>query len=141
MIYYSSNIKKQSALSLVRETFSFTNKKFAEIFKGKYPKSGLSAGNLKESIKILNRTESGRVGTLMVGDIKIKATDFRVMYGLNSTDFSFRYEGDKIYIDTVGYGHGVGMSQTGANAMALAGKGFTEILKHYYRGVKLQIFL
>jgi stage II sporulation protein D len=75
----------------------------------------------------------------MVGNTKIKATEFRTLYNLNSTDFSFRFEQGKVYIDTIGYGHGVGMSQIGANAMAKEGKDYREILKHYYRGVEIEI--
>lgn len=122
-----------------KETLSFTNEEFVKIFNSKYPKSGLSASNLEENVKILSRTDSGRVRDLMVGSTEIKATDFRVLYGLNSTDFNFRFDQGKIYIDTTGYGHGVGMSQIGANAMAQQGKEYGEILKHYYRGVEIQM--
>lgn len=122
-----------------KETFSFTYDEFIKIFNSKYPNSGLSASNLDKQIKILSWTDSGRVRDLMVGNTKIKATEFRTLYKLNSTDFSFRFEQGKVYIDTTGYGHGVGMSQIGANAMAKEGKDYREILKHYYRGVEIEI--
>ncbi len=122
-----------------KETFTFTYEEFVRIFTTKYPKSGLSISNLENSIKILSRTESGRVRDLMVGNTKVKATDFRVLYKLNSTDFTFRFDQGKVYIDTIGYGHGVGMSQIGANVMAKKGQKYIEILKHYYRGIEIQI--
>jgi stage II sporulation protein D len=122
-----------------KETFSFTYDEFIKIFHSKYTNSGLSASKLDKQIKILSWTDSGRVRELMVGNTKIKATEFRTLYNLNSTDFSFRFEQGKVYIDTIGYGHGVGMSQIGANAMAKEGKDYREILKHYYRGVEIEI--
>ena len=45
--------------------------------------------------------------------------------------------GDKVKFDVVGYGHGVGMSQTGANEMAKHGKKYTEILQHYYTNIQI----
>lgn len=122
-----------------KETFSFTYDEFIRIFHSQYPNSGLSASKLDQQIKILSWTDSGRVRELMVGNTKIKATEFRTLYNLNSTDFSFRFKQGKVYIDTTGYGHGVGMSQIGANAMAKEGKDYREILKHYYRGVEIEI--
>lgn len=122
-----------------KETLTLTNKEFVRIFNSKYPKNSLSTSNLEKDIKILSWTDSGRVRELMVGQVKVKGTDFRVLYGLNSTDFSFRFEKDKIHIDTTGYGHGVGMSQIGANAMAQQGLGYRDILMHYYRGVEIKI--
>jgi stage II sporulation protein D len=121
-----------------RATVSFTKQEFVRIFNSKYAKSGLTSSNLDKKIKILSRTDSGRVRDLKVGDIKVKGTEFRTLYGLNSTDFNFRFEKDKVHIDTIGYGHGVGMSQIGANAMAKQGYSFNDILEHYYRGVKIE---
>ena len=91
-----------------RATVSFTKQEFVRIFNSKYAKSGLTSSNLDKKIKILSRTDSGRVRDLKVGDIKVKGTEFRALYGLNSTDFNFRFEKDKVHIDTIGYGHGVG---------------------------------
>ncbi|MFY9176583.1 MAG: stage II sporulation protein D [Clostridiales bacterium] len=122
-----------------RETFSFTYDEFIRIFRSKYPNSDLSAANLERQIEILSWTDSGRVRDLRVGNTRIKATEFRSLYGLNSTDFTFRFDQGKVYIDTTGYGHGVGMSQIGANAMAREGKDYRDILKHYYTGVEIQI--
>lgn len=121
-----------------KQTFTFSNKEFVEIFKSRYPKSSLTSANLSSQIRIKNNTASGRVGELEVAGITVKGTDFRHLYGLNSTDFKFRFEKDNVKIDTIGYGHGVGMSQIGANYMAQKGYTYIEILKHYYRGVEVE---
>lgn len=121
-----------------KQTFTFSNDQFVKIFKSRYPDSNLSAKNLSSQIKIKSYTKSGRVGELIVGGITVKGTDFRYLYGLNSTDFKFKFEGDKVIIETTGYGHGVGMSQVGANYMAQQGHTYTDILRHYYKGVDIE---
>ena len=70
------------------------------------------------SIQILEYTESGRVRTIKLGNIQIAGTEARTLFGLKSTNFSFEIDGDKIKFKVLGYGHGVGMSQTGADSMA-----------------------
>jgi len=117
---------------------SFTVDEFIRKFENKYGKSNLTRNNIKDQIKILSYTESGRVKEIMIGGIKIKGTDFRNLYGLNSTDFELHFEGDKIIIKTRGYGHGVGMSQVGANYMAEQGKDYRQILNHYYQGIEIE---
>lgn len=96
--------------------------------------------NMKDT-KIKNidieRTKSGRVNTIKVNDKKFKGTNFRTLLSLKSTDFEITYDNSKVYINTKGYGHGVGMSQYGANAMANKGYKYDEILKYYYTGVKI----
>ena len=64
--------------------------------------------------------------------------DRRTALSLRSAAFTITYTEEKVFsITTHGYGHGVGMSQYGANAMALAGKTYEEILAHYYPGTQL----
>lgn len=59
------------------------------------------------------------------------------MFNLNSSNFTLEFNKDSIKINCTGYGHGVGMSQWGANAMAKNGDTYDNILKHYYNGVKI----
>ena len=61
----------------------------------------------------------------------------RSKLGLRSTDFDITNNGDKVLITTRGYGHGVGMSQYGANGMAKDGYNYEEILQYYYKNVKI----
>ncbi|NLL46312.1 MAG: stage II sporulation protein D [Clostridiales bacterium] len=84
-------------------------------------------------------TESGRVKALKVGGIQMSGTDFRFLFGLRSTAFTFKYDGNFVFSVT-GYGHGVGMSQYGANIMAADGALFDEILAAYYPGTELSFF-
>ena len=61
----------------------------------------------------------------------------RTLLGLRSTNFTFQFEGDNIKFNVIGYGHGVGMSQTGADSMAKQGSNYEEIIKHFYTGVEI----
>lgn len=72
------------------------------------------------------------VKTMIIGDKSYSGTQLRQLLGLNSTRFSVTVEGDTIWIDTQGKGHRVGMSQYGAEAMAVTGKDYLQILGYYY---------
>ncbi len=88
-------------------------------------------------IEILSVSRAGRVKEVKVGDKVMSGYSLRTILGLRSTKLTFQIAGDKVYFTTTGYGHGVGMSQYGAQAMAQAGKGHAEILKHYYTGTEV----
>lgn len=83
------------------------------------------------------RSNTNRVNSITVNDTTFKGTVFRNKLGLRSTDFTIEEENDLIRITTRGYGHGVGMSQYGANGMAKEGYNYEEILKYYYKNIKI----
>lgn len=82
-------------------------------------------------------TDGGGVATMTIGGVAYRGTTLRTLLRLRSTAFTVRVEGDTVFIETRGYGHRVGMSQYGAQAMALSGSGYGEILCHYYLGAEL----
>lgn len=86
---------------------------------------------------IVSRTPGRRVGEVKIGGKTFTGREVRERLGLPSTDFTWARKGDEIIITTKGYGHGVGMSQYGANFMAKEGKTYADIVKHYYRGVRI----
>ena len=87
--------------------------------------------------KVAERTEGKRVGTVNISGKKISGKDIRKKLGLMSTDFTWERKGNNIIINTRGNGHGVGMSQYGANGMAQEGKEYSEIVQYYYQGVEI----
>ncbi len=89
----------------------------------------------KDTTFVLERNSSGRVTNVKVNDIKIKGTTFRSLLGLRSTDFTIELASDSVIITTYGYGHGVGMSQYGANSLANMGYSYKSILSHYYQNI------
>lgn len=89
-----------------------------------------------EKIKI-DRSDTNRINSITINNKKFKGTKFRSLLSLRSTDATIKYDNDYVYIDTKGYGHGVGMSQYGANAMAKLGYKYDDILKYYYKGIEI----
>ncbi|MBR5535224.1 MAG: stage II sporulation protein D [Clostridia bacterium] len=80
-------------------------------------------------------TQSGHVKSILIGTVSIPGSKIRSMFNLRSTKFTLSFTDDTVTFSVTGYGHGVGMSQYGANAMAKTGKTYKEILSHYYQGV------
>lgn len=85
------------------------------------------------------RTSAGGIKKIIIGLKEFKGTDIRNFFNLRSSNFKINYisENKKFFITTFGYGHGVGMSQFGANDMAKKGKNYKEILAWYYPGTEL----
>jgi stage II sporulation protein D len=77
---------------------------------------------------------------MTIGGVRYKGTTLRSLLGLRSTMFTVAVEQGKIVVRMKGYGHRVGMSQYGADAMALSGSSYREILAHYYVGAILEQF-
>lgn len=123
-----------------KTTVTISSDEFARMIKSIAPKAIIDTKNILSYIKNINRTQAGHVLSLNIGGIDFKGNDIKDLLKLNSTNFSFSVQGSNIIINVIGYGHGVGMSQYGANAMANGGKKFEDILKHYYTGVEIMKF-
>ncbi|HIW16713.1 MAG TPA: stage II sporulation protein D [Firmicutes bacterium] len=83
------------------------------------------------------RTASGRVAAVTICSERFSGTEARGAFGLRSTDFDVAWSGSEFIFTVRGYGHGVGMSQEGANLLAGSGMSYSEILAHYYPGTEL----
>jgi len=94
-------------------------------------------GSAVSKVKIRALTSTGRVKTVAVGKRLFPGTEFRARLGLNSTRFTYKGDSRGITIDTIGYGHGVGLCQYGTDGYANHGKDFRFILQHYYQGSKI----
>lgn len=110
---------------------------FIEDININYPEANLLASDIGNSIEVLSRSEAGGVTEMQIGNKNIEGSEFRFLVGLNSTNFTYEIEGGNIVFNCKGYGHGVGMSQWGAQAMAESGSNYDEILKHYYTGINI----
>lgn len=85
----------------------------------------------------IERSNTNRVNYITINNNKIKGTTFRNKLNLRSTDFTIKVINDSLEITTKGYGHGVGMSQYGANGMAKDGVKYKDILKHFYKNIEI----
>ena len=96
--------------------------------------TNISSGN---EISIIERNSSSRVSKISVGDKIFSGVQFRNILGLRSADFDIEFNDNILTITTRGYGHGVGMSQYGANGMAKNGYDYKQILAYYYKNVSI----
>jgi stage II sporulation protein D len=108
------------------------NNDFIKTINKSYPKAKLYEENLSDQIKILNRSEGGSVSKIKLGNKELEGVDIRKLFNLNSSNFEIKFNDKYVDIVVKGYGHGVGMSQWGAEGMANEGHMYYEILTHYY---------
>ncbi|MDD2627694.1 MAG: stage II sporulation protein D [Clostridia bacterium] len=121
--------------SYYKSNESFTAKEIENKINSKSEVKCRVSNDGKDEIEILSHTVSGRVKKVRVGENIYEATFIRAILGLKSTNFSIEKKDNKIIFNVTGYGHGVGMSQTGANYYAKEGYIYDQIIKHYYKGV------
>lgn len=95
------------------------------------------SGNSESWIRGITYTEGGGVAGATVGGCRFTGVELRKLLGLNSTAFSVTAQSDGILVTTWGHGHRVGMSQYGADAMAIAGNSYEQILLYYYQGTRI----
>ena len=91
----------------------------------------------KITIKVLDKTTGGKINKIQINNKVYLGSEIVKALGLRTTNFSIKIS-DKIIISTHGYGHGVGMSQYGAEGMARAGYKYDDILKYYYTDIKIE---
>jgi len=94
-------------------------------------------GEAKAWVGEIKRDSADRVESAVIGGVTFSGSELRTLFSLRSTDFELCYVNSGFIFTVVGYGHGVGMSQYGANVMAKSGSDYREILEHYYPGTAL----
>lgn len=120
-----------------RSQVTVTTAQFRKLVKEQYPTADFS-GPVNRWLRDFVWQPSGTVSRVNVGGVELTGGQVRKLLGLRSACFSVSAQGDELTFQTIGYGHGVGMSQYGANALAKQGKDFREILGWYYSGVQVQ---
>ncbi|EGL81773.1 stage II sporulation protein D [Caldalkalibacillus thermarum TA2.A1] len=98
----------------------------------------LPASSGQPFAEIVSRTEGQRVKEVQVGDRTFTGREIRELLGLPSSDFQWTIAGNEVVITTAGYGHGVGLSQYGANGMAKEGYTADDIVRYYYQDVAIE---
>lgn len=89
-------------------------------------------------ISNIEKTATGRVKTITINKKIFSSNDIRSIFGLKSTSFNINVTDDKVSFDVYGFGHGVGMSQYGANGMAKEGNDYKTILLYYYKNCEIK---
>ena len=114
-----------------------SNEEVLQKLKEKYSDIQIDFTN-EEEVKILEYTDSKRVKTIKFGNHELSGVEARNIFALRSTNFEIIKEDGKMRFTVKGYGHGVGMSQTGADTMAKQGSSYEDIIHHFYTGVEIK---
>ncbi|MBP1736673.1 MAG: stage sporulation protein [Oscillospiraceae bacterium] len=117
-------------------TVSLTAAEFQTDFQASYSQA-VFGDNPSDWIQNTVTTASGLVESVTVGGVTVSGNEMRSLYGLRSATFTIAADSASVTFSVTGYGHGVGMSQYGANTLAEEGKTWEEILKWYYTGVEI----
>ena len=118
-------------------SLTLTPEEFRGKFLAAWPGAALEGDPSGWFQNVVNNSAGG-VESIDVGGVTVSGMDLRTLLELRSANFTVAATAEQIIFSVTGYGHGVGMSQYGANAMAQAGSGWREILTHYYTGITIQ---
>ena len=118
-------------------SLTLTPEEFREKFLAAWPGAALEGDPSGWFQNVVNNSAGG-VESIDVGGVTVSGMELRTLLELRSANFTVAATAEQIIFSVTGYGHGVGMSQYGANAMAQAGSGWREILTHYYTGITIQ---
>ena len=113
-----------------------SKKDFVNVLKDKFDSFEIDFKS-NDCIKIIDYTDSGRIKKIRIGNIVFSGTDIRKYFSLKSTNFSVEISGNDIIFNVLGYGHGVGLSQTGSDALAKNGFTADEIIKQFYKNIEI----
>lgn len=128
----------EAEYSSFKKMVKLTGEKVREVLMQAYPEI-VFLGPVSEDVQVIQYTDSQRVKEIQIGSITIPGTKFRELFSLSSTQMEIKFiNDDEMEITTYGYGHGVGMSQCGANSLAQKGKDYEYILQYYYTGVDIE---
>ncbi len=116
---------------------AFTPEEFRATVLAKYPQADLT-GPVSEWLTGLERADWGGVTRVTVGGVTLSGGEARSLLGLRSARFTPEVSDSALTFHVTGYGHGVGMSQQGANLLAKDGADYRAILAHYYPGTQLE---
>ena len=118
---------------------TYGREEFANRVNGARPNAHMDPDKLEEEMKVLSLYPSGRVEKMQLGEDVITGKTARKIFGLDSAMFTVEITDRQVIFHTKGFGHGVGMSQAGANGMASDGADYRAILTHYYTGVSISV--
>ena len=127
----------EDAYSQYKSEAEFTKKEFEDKIKEVHNDFKIDYKQ-KDCIKIEEYTEGNRIKSVKIGNLELSGVEIRNIFGLRSANFKITIQNEKIKFEVLGYGHGVGMSQTGADSLAKEGKNYEDIIKHFYTGVKIE---
>jgi stage II sporulation protein D len=120
-----------------KSSIAMSKDEFLKKIKSLDAKNTINIKNISSQIKILSWTDGGRVKQIKIGNKVFSGVDIRWAMNLKSADFNIIIDKTNVNFNVKGYGHGVGMSQWGANEMGKRGYKYDKIIKHYFTGTEI----
>jgi stage II sporulation protein D len=135
-IPYLQSVKSPDGAEYSKKV-TFSADEFKSRFTEKYP-DAVFTGDLSGWVMDINTSDAGGVIGITIGGVRVSGRTVRTLYGLASANFEIVTGRDKVTFFSSGFGHCVGMSQYGAQALALGGKDYREILSWYYTDIDIK---
>lgn len=129
---------EESADTKFQTTVTVGKTEFIKKLKESQKEFSATEDTVYKSISSIKRSPAGRILSMKIGGVIFSGKDLRKVFGLNSANVVLKEDGNNIRMITLGFGHGVGLSQYGADARAKEGLKYDEILKYYYTGIDLK---
>ncbi len=126
----------EAAVPGYRSTAVFQAARLKELLQAALPEAALG-GSPSNWFTNIRQQPNGTVTALTVGGVEVGGNQLRTILDLRSACFTMAFDGDQVTFSVTGYGHGVGMSQYGANVLAQGGMTYDEILRWYYTGAEV----
>ena len=129
----------EEAYSQYSSEVEISKDEFVAKIKNNYPDFDINFED-ENCVQVVEYTSGGRVKTIKIGNHNLSGVEVRSIFALRSANFEIEFDREKVKFKVTGYGHGVGMSQTGADSLAKQGYKCEEIIKHFYTDVKIENF-
>lgn len=124
----------------IEETITLAKEEVALTLQKAYPNLAIHPSILEQQIQIIDKDKSQYIKSLQIGNTIMDGERFKNLFQLPSACFTIGHDKENIIFRVRGVGHGIGLSQHGASAMAKAGSNYKEILQYYYTGVEIKNF-
>lgn len=126
-----------SSVDVISTQISYSKKEVKERIQRQYEALAVDTETIKEQIQIVDKDEAGYIKMIQVGNVTLKGEEFKSLLELPSCAFKIYESEDKLIFDVKGRGNGVGLSQNGANELAMQGENYEQIIKTYYTDIEI----
>lgn len=126
----------EDAYSQYASEVTISKQELVEKLKAEHPEVEIDFSK-QDWYQILEYTQGDRIKTIRIGNVELSGVEVRTLIGLRSANFTITMEEENVTFEVKGYGHGVGMSQTGADSLAKQGQNWEQIIHHFYQGVEI----
>ncbi len=130
----------ESNVDNISKQIEYTKEEMSQLLIEAYPDLIVDVAQIENQIQIVEKDEADYIKSLQVGNMTIDGEKFRQLLGLPSSNFKIFTSGERIIFDVRGIGHGVGLSENGANELAKQGMMCEDIIKYYYTDVSIEKF-